>query len=84
MHVHIPNCRMFRLGWSGEEEEKKEGQEESRGRNEGGREGEIFIMNIETVAAPVEGCRKTTPCKHTLKTSIYSGEIRYIHCVLAT
>ena len=26
------------------------------------REGEIFIMNIETVAAPVEGCRKTIPC----------------------
>ena len=41
MHVHTPNCRMFRLGWR-EEEEEEEGQKESRGRNEGG--GRNFII----------------------------------------
>ena len=47
MHVHVPNCRMFRLGWREEEEEEEEGQKESRGRNEGGRE-KFYNMNIET------------------------------------
>ena len=57
---------MFRVGWR---EEEEEGQKESRGRNEGGREGKMCYCRDQHVCKrcglSVKGCRKTMPCVQT-------------------